>query len=835
MVRRRLLPALAAGLTTALLAGAPALAVPAPGSGVGAAAPTALGTAPAPAPAPAAARAAAGYDPALALSIDTLSPATLSGPARGASPVRITGTVTNLDDVPWLAVNLYPVVSEAPMTTRAELSAAAASDPELYFGERITDPGPYDTLEELAPGESQPYALTLPRERIPLTGSGTYWLGVQALGETALDGRDDLSDGRARTFLPYRAAGEAGSVRASLVVPLRRHLTYAEDGSLDQTEQLTETLGDEGRMRALVDFAAAAGDRPVSVLVDPALPDAVRRLARGNPPRSLAPTDPPPEEGEGEETPSGEPTAAPGDEDPQGAEGSDPAQEGSDGDGADDEDGEDGGDGADGERELTDEERATAEAATAWLDRFAAAVEDREVLVLPYGDLDLPAAAEHDPVAYDLARARTGRVLAELAGTAAVREGVPGADVEDGLEDSLEDSDGDGEPDAEASPGASTAPPEGAPSVLLPVAGAPSGYLDAAALRLLEPGATVLLTDEAFPEDAPGVADIEERRGVVTSSAVAAGGPGPGDRFSTLQLRQRILAEALARAAEPGRPPLVVVMPQQWAGEEPTAFFTGLDTAPWLALSDVDAATDRAGRGVAADELRYPARQERRQLDGSVFSSFTDLVRAGETLQNLLALNSEVATTVTDEGLTSLSYGARSSAVAARTALARTTAQVRSELSAVRIDAGPGVTLSGSDGQFNAVVTNDLDQAVTVGILASTTSQDGGVSVDPVEPLELGPRSRATVLFDAHAETAGVTNVTLTLTDVEGNPLGASDRLPVRSAQVSEVIWLIIGTGLGLLFLAIAVRLVRRVRRATSTAVPTVEPAPDSRPLESTS
>ncbi|GAA4668189.1 hypothetical protein GCM10023226_00100 [Nocardioides nanhaiensis] len=784
---------------------------------------TPAGAAPASlAAAPVAAPAAARYDPALELTIDTLSPSTLTAQTRGAPPVRITGTVTNVDDVPWRGVNLYPVVSEAPMTTRAELAAAAASDPELYLGERITDPGPYDTLEELAPGESQPYSLSLPRERIVLAGSGTYWLGVQALGETELDGRDDLSDGRARTFLPYRdpggaSTGGAGAVRTSLVLPLRRELAYAEDGSLDQPEQLGETLGAEGRLRALVDFAAAAGDRPVSVMVDPALPDAVRRLSRGNPPRSLAPTDPTPDDPDA--APSGEPTAAP-QEEPTAGEGSTPSDEGDEAGGGDEA-------GEAGEApELTEEQRATSEAATAWLGRFAAAVEDREVLVLPYGDLDLPAAAAHDPLAYDLARARTGRVLAELAGTAPVRETTP--------DDAVDPEEGDAGDEGDASPETSVAPPEGAPATLLPVAGAPSGYLDAAAVRLLEPGATALVTDEAFREEAPGVADLEGRRGVVTSSAVAAGGPGPGDRFTSLQLRQRLLAEALARSVEPGRPPLVVVMPQQWAGEDPTGFFAGLDDVPWLDLSDLEAATDREGREVAADELVYPARQARRELDESVFTSFADLLRAGETLQNLLTRNSEVASLVTDEGLTSLSYGARSSAVTARTTLARTTDQVRAELGQVGIDAGPGVTLSGSDGQFNAVVTNDLDQPITVGILATTTSEDGGVSVDPVEPLEMGPRSRATVLFDAHAETAGVTNVTLSLVDVEGNPLGATDRLPVRSAQVSEVIWLIIGTGLGLLFLAIAVRLVRRVRRATGQALPTVEPAPDSRPVGST-
>ena len=90
-------------------------------------------------------------------------------------------------------------------------------------------------------------------------------------------------------------------------------------------------------------------------------------------------------------------------------------------------------------------------------------------------------------------------------------------------------------------------------------------------------------------------------------------------------------------------------------------------------------------------------------------------------------------------------------------------------------------------------------------------------------------------MLDAHANRVGVTNVTLALTDSNGNPLGESDQLPIRSAQVSVVIWLIIGTGVGLLFLAILVRLFRRVRGSRRSAeVPVVvDPAADV-PLETT-
>ena len=55
-------------------------------------------------------------------------------------------------------------------------------------------------------------------------------------------------------------------------------------------------------------------------------------------------------------------------------------------------------------------------------------------------------------------------------------------------------------------------------------------------------------------------------------------------------------------------------------------------------------------------------------------------------------------------------------------------------------------------------------------------------------------------------------NVTLLLTDADGTPLGSSDQLPIRSAQVSNVIWVIMGAGVLLLFVAILLRLVRRIR-----------------------
>ena len=128
------------------------------------------------------------------------------------------------------------------------------------------------------------------------------------------------------------------------------------------------------------------------------------------------------------------------------------------------------------------------------------------------------------------------------------------------------------------------------------------------------------------------------------------------------------------------------------------------------------------------------------------------------------------------------------------------------------------------------MIENGLDHPVTVNVVARS---DGGVEIEPIEPVELAANSRSTVVLDAHANQVGVTNVTLALTDVDGNPLGSTDQLPIRSAQVSVVIWLIIGTGVGLLFLAILVRLFRRIRGRSAEAVAPVDP-PLETPLEPT-
>ncbi|HEU5036111.1 MAG TPA: DUF6049 family protein [Nocardioides sp.] len=669
----------------------------------------------------------------LAVTMDSLTPSVI--PRSG--PVRVTGSVTNRDDETWTDVNVYAFLSQAPMTTAAELADAAATGPDEPVGDRILTEGTYDSIGDLAPGQSRQYSLTVPRSELVsrITGDpGVYWFGTHALGFTSAGG-DSFADGRARTFLPL-VPKTTRTVDTALVIPVRRLVTHAPDGSLGDLDRWADDLSPGGTLRSLVDLGVAAGSRPVSWLVDPSVVDAARRLEAGNPPRSLAPTQAPDEAEQDGATGSASPSPT-------------PTPDGTD-------------DGAD----LTPNQQAAADAATSWLERLHEGLEGSEILTLPYGDVDVAASAAHDRRVYRQARRRSAGDLA----------------------------------------------PWGLPTT--PAVSSPTGFLDADGIRMVENRATLLLTDRMFGERAPAVARVAGHTAGVTSSGAVSGGPGPDARMAPLAMRQRIVSEAAVRLLTPGRKPLIAVFPPTWTPESTPDFWEGLDL-PWLNLTTVDSALQRQGTAVPADRLDYPENQLKLQLDAPSFAAADDLVQAGETLQNLLTQNDQVASEVHDEAWTDLSYSSRLRADGVRASAEQSRTWIETRLRSVSIDAPKAVILSSGSGKFAATITNTLDEPVSVRVRA-VADPPLKVAV-PAQTIELGADSRTTVLLNASSSAVGIRNVTLQLTDVDDVPLGSFDEVPIRSNRVSDVIWLIVGTGIALLFGAIVVRLYRRVRAARRT------------------
>ena len=720
----------------------------------------------------------------LEVTIETLTP----GEIPSSGTIEVGGTVTNVDDETWTTINLYPLLGGEPMTTPAQLREARRTDPLAYVGDRITSPGPYAVIDRLEPGQSATYSFTVARSRLEATARGVYWFGVHALGQDTA-GRDSVADGRARTFLPLVEQDASGSgssgpgsgddgpgqprrpdgadvttpVPVALVVPLRRRVLHEADGSLAEPDVWADELGSNGTLGRLVSMGAQADGAPITWLVDPALTVAAAQLAAGNPARSLSPTVDPdaedPDVAESDQTPS--PTA----------------------DGTTDLDGEDeeslgptaspspSGSLAPDPVETDDLDpavRSLARAAEGWLDSLSDAVRGgHQVLALPFGDLDVAGAAEQEPRLYAQARRLSGGTLPRV-----------GADTDPGLS-------------------------------------SPLGYIDATAIGIADPAETILMTDlEVGLDDdgrAPSVVSVGGRDVVVTSSGAAQGGPGPGRRLSAISMRQRILSEAALRLLDPDPQPLVVVLPPGWSPDDPGEVVEELDTS-WVDLDTVaDAVAGVEPTEVAPGDLRYPASQQSSELDAGAVAAVQDLVDAGEVLQDVLTLNDRVGDVVAGEAFAAAAYTTRPVRRRARESLTSGTRAVRDLLTRIGVTTPTGVTLSSASGRLPATIVNDLDEPVTVRLDARS---DLPMTLGVPDSILVPAGSRVGVLLEATTQRQGIHNVSLLVTSVEGVPLGGRADLPIRAAQVSRVIWLIMGSGAVLLFGMIGLRLVRRVREA---------------------
>ena len=255
----------------------------------------------------------------LEVSLDRLSPSVL--PKSGAVTMR--GTVTNTTSDPLTDVNVHPLTSYSPMTSAREIEVSVESDPEIYIGQRIITAGFFDSVGDLAPGASAGWAgpgagLRAADQR----RGGVYWIGVQVLGADETGARE--IHGRARSFIPL-VRGKQKAVPTSLILPVRRAVQRTAEGRINRADLWADDLQPGGRLANLAAFVRSSGTAPVTWLIDPAVLDAADQLARGNPKRSLEPTEPAPGEDDAEQqgrrgrssrprrrTPTGCPRRAPG-------------------------------------------------------------------------------------------------------------------------------------------------------------------------------------------------------------------------------------------------------------------------------------------------------------------------------------------------------------------------------------------------------------------------------------------------------------------------------------------------------------------------------------------
>ncbi|HEU5045419.1 MAG TPA: DUF6049 family protein [Nocardioidaceae bacterium] len=688
----------------------------------------------------------------LQVTIGSLAPSTI--PRHGR--ITVTGRITNRSDMTWTNLQAYLFTSSTPMRTAEELDAAAHTDPTAEVGARLYKPGLYDDVGDLNPGQSTNYVLSVPRRALQITGEpGVYWVGVHVLGGN-VDGRDGIADGRARTFMPLMSP-RGPDTSLSLVVPIQGPVERLSDGSLARATAWKRRFGTDGRLGRLLSLCATA-NQPFTWVVDPAVLDAASAIARGNPPIAIAP----PRDIGSSSAPSPSPSPSPS-ESPSGTPSGSPGQ---------------------GSAQLNPAQQAASD----WVRGFQAQATGRAVLAMPYGNLDVASVMRHqDEPLYRRAVALSTDTLQKL-----------------GIASS-------------------------------PAVSPPRGFLPQVAVHQLSSATTVLLSDRAVPGAATpvlaggapqglaaGAGSAVPPRGarpsiVLIDSTASSGGPGPTPRFDALAIRQRIVSEAAVHALSPDRTqPLVVSTPDLWnpgADWRTSNFFAGLDLS-WLHHVDMPTvlagAGNPAGQVPTADKLVYPRVRRAAELPQANLQATRELVRTGQVLAGLLADNDSVDTVLAKSGMLASSVRVRSHPKVAQEHAIGAARRVRTLMQRVRIDGPSFVTMSSQEGTFAVTLVNGLRQPITVGVEADTGSPD--LSISAPDPVTLAAGQRASVRLHATARDIGVHSVRLLPTNANGVPVAAGTRFSVRSSQVGLVIWIIMGVGAGVLLIASAIRIVRRVR-----------------------
>lgn len=415
-------------------------------------------------------------------------------------------------------------------------------------------------------------------------------------------------------------------------------------------------------------------------------------------------------------------------------------------------------------------------AAQQWLDAFVTAAQGDAVLTLPYGDVDVPAFNRNQ-------LHRTVRQAQRLSDDA-----MAGVDVET------------------------------SPAVAPPV-----GYLPRRALERVAPDTTVLLSDLALPTVADTVVSrTDGTRVVLTDTAAASGGPGPQPATQALALRQRILSDlALTSLDGDTSQPVVVSLPPRFdPGEDWQAadFFGGLDV-PWVRQVDLDEVLAEGPFTPNDQAPLYPASQRDAHVPLANQLATRELEEVGTVYAGLLSDNDSVADELAKQGMLGSSYFVRNSPVAALRRTRNAAATVRQAWQQVVVDGPPFVRMTSQTGPISITVENGLDVPVTVGLEAQVVGDD--LDVTAPDPISLGPGERAPLRLQADATSIGVHTVTIAATTADGAPLGNRTQFTVRTSNVGTFVWIVMGLGAGVLAVAIAIRLVRRVRRALAPAAET--------------
>ncbi|WP_234347883.1 DUF6049 family protein [Streptomyces specialis] len=692
------------------------------------------------APVPAASAAAPAAEAATGDRTATVSITDLEPAVPGEDDtLSIRGTITNEGDSPIVGSSVA-ARQAVPLRSRAAIDAAVDRTGFDLGADGQIVRGHGQDIGTIQPGMSATFSLTVPVSALALGESGVYQLGVGLTGRTEAESWGDQVLGLGRTVLPWQpdAGVDAPQTRLTVLWPLisTTHLTSQTDGDEEQTPAFRndDLLHEISPGGRLHQLVSLGADLPVTWVIDPDLLASVDAMREDY----LVETD----------------------------------------------DGLVPGDGQD--------------EALAWLSMLKQAVEDDEVIALPFGDPDIASLAHQGLDVHG--------ALSQFATASA----TAGPTVETVLVDSEPSTDFAWPVDGAIDPSiVSVATSAGATHVITRSDSLRPGeglsYTPTAA-RPLGGGTTAIVADA-------GLSTLFE--GDMTSTG------------SVALARQQLLAQTLAiTLEEPANERSVVLAPQRMPtaaqAQALASAVQGLqDDAGWVAFADMSEAAaaepDPAANHQVPSAEAYPADLREQELSTSIFQSMRETQRTLEDFLVILtipdrveipfgnAIRREMSTSWRGDGEAAEEYGN-----AVQEGLVALTERVH-------LIPKSDITLSGRSATIPVTVQNDLVQDVQNLELRLTSHRQLGLEVSGTQEVRIEGGHSQSFKFSATARANGVMPLSARLFTSEKEAYGEEISFEAEVTEITPQVMMVIAGGILLMVLA-GIRMFSQRKRAARRA-----------------
>lgn len=287
---------------------------------------------------------------------------------------------------------------------------------------------------------------------------------------------------------------------------------------------------------------------------------------------------------------------------------------------------------------------------------------------------------------------------------------------------------------------------------------------------------------------------------------------------TVVSLRQRILSDAalagLQRAIDPtSRADAVTMVDPTWnPGTRPTTGgLASVFDSPFTNGATLD---DILTRQVSKYSGRVPAKATAKTVSRAQLQAAADLAESGDALMSIVTDNQGVDATYSREVAGILGVRWRSDAPLGISVANNLSSRAADELSKIKIEGPPSVTLSSSSGGFPLTIINDTSSDLRLGV--DLDSSNPALDVPSVEPVNIAAGERQTLTVNIDLGQQSTTQLTAKLVSTGGAVIAESKAFNVRSSQIGVVLWVAIGLA-GVLVLVALFRRFHRRRNASST------------------